>query len=234
MERQTVKAEVRETGKKGILSQLRTKGRVPAVLYGHDFKPLSVSVDTKELGHAIRTAGLNSLLNLDGVAGQGKKPLVVMIKDLQTDAISRRIIHLDFMKVDMKEKLTVSIPIHLTGKAIGLTKGGLVELHRREIEVRCLPGNIPESIVVEISAMDIGDNIHINDLKLPEGVEIPHEQNFTIVSVLLPREEKPAEAPAVAGAEGAVEGAAAPAAGAEGAPAAPAGTAKPSKEDKGK
>ena len=122
-----------------------------------------------------------------------------MLKEFQIDPISRYITHVDLLKIDLKQKVTVQIPLHVTGKSVGVEKGGVVDQPRRELEVRCLPGNIPEKIDIDITALDMGDSIHVNDLKLPEGVEAPHEVNFAIVSIVAPRQEEPeaAAAPAV-------------------------------------
>ncbi len=220
MERQSIKADSREAFSKGGLHSLRLQGKIPAILYGQNLKPVPLSVDSKGLIEVVRKGGMNALIDLQLEGNKEKSPLVVMIKEMQTDVLSRRILHLDLLKVDMKEKVTVQVPIRLTGKPVGVEKGGLVEQSRRELEVKCLPGNIPEAIEVDIAALDVGNSIHVNDLKFPEGVELPHEANFVIVAVVIPKEEKPAEeaapAEAVAAAPAAgAEGAAAPAEGAE-------------------
>mgnify|MGYP001586310001 CR=1 FL=1 len=195
--RTTLKAESRETGKKGILSQLRNQGRIPAVLYGRGAAPVSLSINYREFSHAVKQGGLNALMELDLAGRQESSPLVVMVKDLQTDVISHQVIHMDLLAIDMQEKVTVTVAVRLIGKPVGVTKGGLIDQPRRELEVKCLPGNIPEALEVDISALDIGDKIHVNDMKFPAGVEVPHDANFTIVSVVSPKEE---EAPEVAAA----------------------------------
>lgn len=224
MERVTIKAEVREVGRKGINNRLRQGGLIPAVLYGKGEKAVGLVVNAKEFTSLMKgTAGTNALIHLEMAEGAKKEPVVVMLKDFQTDTITRKITHIDLLKINMKEKVTVKIPVHLTGKSIGVTKGGLIEQARREIEAKCLPGNIPDSIEVDITHLDMGQSLHLNELKLPEGIEVPHDADFAIVSIVTPREEE--AAPAAAAAEVPAEGA--PAAGA--APAAPA----PAPEAKG-
>lgn len=217
-ERLKLKAEMREVGTKGILGSLRRAGRIPSVLYGHGFETMNLSVNGRELSALVQSAGLNVLMELDFEGKKTKDPLVVMIKDFQTDVIHHHMIHIDLMKVDMKEKVTVAVPVKLIGKAIGLEKGGLIEQPRRDLDVRCLPTDIPEVIEVDVSGIDIGHSLHVSALKLPEGVEIVQDPTFTVVAVVAPKEEKAPEPVAVEGAavpgvEGAV--AAAPAEGAE-------------------
>lgn len=208
-ERMKLTAESRGVGGKGVLTALRRGGKIPAVLYGRGRTPLPVSLNVKELIHSIRSSGLNALIDLSVAGHQEKKPLVVMVKDLQTELISRQILHVDLVTVDLKEKINVSVPVRLTGKSAGVTQGGVIDQPRREIEVRCLPGSIPEAIEIDITPLEIGDIVHIDDLKLPPGVEAPHETNFAVVSVIMPKEEALPEvaAPAAEAAPAAAEGA---------------------------
>lgn len=213
MERLKVAAEVREGGKKGVTRRLRKDGRIPAVLYGRGEKPMNISVHAKEFTHMMKgAAGMNALIDLS-VTGDKTHQLVVMVKDYQIDILRHSISHVDLLKIDMTQKITVKIPIHVTGKAVGVTNGGLVEIINRDLEVRCLPGNIPEKIEVDITPLDVGHSFHTKDLKLPEGVEAVTGADQTIVSVVTPREEVEAPAVEAAPAEGAA--AAAPAAGGE-------------------
>ncbi|MBI1909224.1 MAG: 50S ribosomal protein L25 [Deltaproteobacteria bacterium] len=225
MEQLHLQAFEREKVGKSEARRLRVKGLVPAVLYGKGINPRSLSLKGEELDKILSTsAGMNALitLNVEGdkdAPPRGDSPkvakkgvLVVMLKDYQADIISRQLTHVDLLKVDLKEKITVMIPVHLTGKSQGVVKGGLIEQAKRELEVKCLPTNIPNHIEVDITPLDIGDSIHIDQIQLPEGVEAIRETNFTIVAIVAPAAEEVAPTPA----EGAVpaEGAAAPAEGA--------------------
>ncbi|HEX5036517.1 MAG TPA: 50S ribosomal protein L25 [bacterium] len=211
MERLKVAAEVREGGKKGITRRLRKDGRIPAVLYGRGEKPVNLSLHAKEFTHMMKgSAGTNALIDLT-VTGEKAGQLVVMVKDFQTDILRHAISHVDLLKIDMTQKISVKIPVHIVGKAVGVVNGGLIELVNRDIEVRCLPGNIPEKIDVDITPLDIGNSFHTKDLKLPDGVEAVTGADQTIVSIVTPREEVAAPAAEAAPAEGAA--AAAPAAG---------------------
>jgi len=215
MEKIKIKADVRDTGSKGANRRLRLDGKVPAILYGCGTTPMGLSLNGKELTTRLRASGTNVLFDLE-LEGQKAGPLVVMIKDYQTDSMTRKITHVDLLKIDLKAKVHVKIPVHIVGKALGLAKGGLVEQTRREIEVSCLPDSIPEFINVDITELDLGHSLHLNDLKFPVGVEAPQGVNYSVVSIVAPREEKveepvvAVEATAVAGAPAA--GAAAPAA----------------------
>jgi len=209
MERLKVAAEVRESGRKGVNRRLRKDGRIPVVLYGRGEKPMNLSVHAKEFTNLMKgSSGTNALIDLS-VTGAQAGQLVVMVKDFQTDILKHSISHVDLLKIDMTKKITVRVPITVTGKAVGVTNGGLIELVNRELEIRCLPGNIPQKIDVDITPLDVGHSYHTKDLKLPEGVEAVTGAEQTIVSIVTPREETAAAAEA-APAEGAA--AAAPAA----------------------
>lgn len=218
MQRLKIAAEAREAGRKGANRRLRKDGRIPAVLYGRGEKPMNLSVPTKEFTHMMKgTSGMNALIDLT-LSGDKGGQLVVMVKDYQTDVLRHVISHLDFLKIDLTQKIVVKVPIHVVGKSVGVVNGGLIELVHREIEVRCLPTNIPEKIDVDITPLDIGNSYHTRDLNLPPDVEAVTGAEMTVVSIVTPREE--VEAPAVEAVP--AEGAAAPAAaGAEGAAAAP-------------
>jgi len=149
---------------------------------------VNLTVDPKVLGKTIAEAGgLNVLFNLKI---EGRDTIPVMVKEYQAHVLSRHFLHVDFLKVDLKKKISVQVPIQLVGKAPGVKEGGILEHITRSIKVVCLPTAIPESIEVDVSALDIGDNLHVHDLKLPQGVEIPAGVDFTIAAVVAPVEEK--------------------------------------------
>ncbi len=189
MERLTLSAVPREPGKKG-LGVLRQKGFVPAILYGQGAKPRGLTLNARELGRALgSSAGMNAIIELN--IESEKKPEIVMIKDFQVHVLTHKIIHTDLLKIDIKAKVTVKVPIHVTGKAVGVVNGGVLEQIMRELELQCLPTHIPSSIEVDITPLEIGHSLHLKDLKLPEGVEVEQDANLTIVSVAAPRAEEP-------------------------------------------
>jgi large subunit ribosomal protein L25 len=205
MERPVIKAEIREGKGKGMARKLRERGLIPAVFYGPHSKTIPLIVDPKELSLTLQTeAGGNVLIDLDIRKGDQSERKVVMVKELQFDHLQNRALHTDFYEVAMDVMVTVEVPIHLLGKPEGTKMGGILEQVRRVIEVQCLPGNIPKSIDIDVSALKIGDSIHINEIRV-EKAKILSDTNFTIATVVPPiAEEKKVEEVA---AEAAVEGA---------------------------
>jgi len=172
----------REALGKGSARSLRRQGLVPAVVYGKGFEPCALSVDPKALKKSIATeAGLNTLITLKGDGpfdGQ-----VVIVKDMQVDPVDDILQHADFQVIDLTAKVSVMVPIHPVGKSAGEKEGGNLSVIRHEVEVVCLPSAIPASIEIDVTEMEIGDVVHVEDLQLAEGVEAPHEANFTILTV---------------------------------------------------
>ncbi len=168
---------------KGISRSLRRQGLVPAVVYGKGMDPCSITVDPKALKKAISTeAGWNTLITLKGDGPFDGK--VVLLKDMQVDAIRRDAIHADFQTIDLKKKIHVMVPVNAIGTPKGVKEGGTLSVIRHELEVICLPTNIPKSIDIDVSAMEIGDVFHVDDLEVEKGVEVPHDVNFTIITVV--------------------------------------------------
>jgi len=168
---------------KGVARTLRREGLVPAVVYGKDMDPCSITVDPKALNQAIATeAGWNTLITLKGDGPFDGK--VVLLKDMQVDAIKRNPLHADFNEIDLKKKIHVMVPVNAIGTPAGVIEGGTLSVVRHELEVYCLPTAIPKSIDIDVSAMEVGDVFHVDDLEVEEGAEIPHEVNFTILTVV--------------------------------------------------
>jgi len=204
MERPILTAEIREDIGKEKAKKLRSKGLIPAIFYGPRAETIPLVIDSKELTKALQTeAGENVLIDLDIRKGSKADRKVVMLKDIQIDPLQRVTLHTDFYEVTMDEMVIVEIPVHLIGKPEGTKVGGILEQVRRAIQVQCLPGDIPKSIDVDVSALKIGDSIHVQDITA-EKVKIISETNFTIATVVPPVvEEKVAEAVAPEAVEGA-------------------------------
>jgi len=171
-----------DTGK-GQSRTLRREGRLPAVLYGPNTDPVMLSINLGELEDIAKGGGAGQALLSITVDG-AKKPRTAMIKELQVSPLSRDYLHVDFYEVDMKNKINVMVPVTTTGKCVGIEMGGMLQLIRRELEVLCLPGDIPEFIEIDISELNIGDSVHVEDVKLEGDVEIPHDVDFTILTIL--------------------------------------------------
>ncbi len=207
MSENAIVVEAREGTGKGIARKLRAQGRIPAVLYGAGSEAQSITVDPKRLEKVLRGsgAGMNTLIDLD-LAG---KHDTVLVKALQRDPVRGRYLHADFYRVDLTKKIEVTVPVHLTGKAVGVDFGGLLDHPVRELLVECLPNQIPESIDVDVTALEVGMSIHVNEVTLPEGIEVKTEGSLAVATVVVP---KAVEEEAPEGAEEVLaEGEAAPA-----------------------
>ncbi|RKH37026.1 50S ribosomal protein L25/general stress protein Ctc [Corallococcus sicarius] len=223
-DKSTLEAKAREGSGKGAARRLRAQGQVPAVVYGkHLTKPLHISVDPKAIRTAINTPHkLNTLIQIK-LEGGGEQ---VLLKDYQMDPLTRDILHADFIAVRDTDQVKVNLPVVLTGKAPGVLEGGLLTQIRRNLEVWALPTAIPLQIEVDVGNLNIAEAIHVNDVKLPEGVSVKTNVNYTI-AVLSAPEAAEAAAPAAitsaapaAAATGKAADAKAPAAAAAKAPAA--------------
>lgn len=167
---------------KGGARTLRREGMVPGVVYGKGMAACNVAVDPKALTQAIATkAGWNTLITLQGDGPFDGK--VVILKDMQVHPLRRQATHVDFQAVDLTQKVHVMVPVHAIGKSQGEKLGGQLHIIRHELEVVCLPDNIPVSIDIDVTKLVIGEVVHINDVKLPAGVEAPHDVNFTVITV---------------------------------------------------
>ena len=194
MEKIELQATVRTSVGNGPARVLRRAGHIPAVLYGRRTEPILLSVNTKDFEQILKKGSFGQFI-LTLVIQNGKKlTKPAMIKELQTHPVSGNLIHIDFYEVDMKRKIKVMVPVVATGKSVGVEEGGLLNIVRRELEVFCLPGDIPESIEIDITALAIGDSIHLEDVPLGENVEVATDVNYTVVTVLSPKvEEEPVE-----------------------------------------
>ncbi|NOJ94248.1 50S ribosomal protein L25/general stress protein Ctc [Corallococcus sp. CA049B] len=197
-DKSTLEAQAREGSGKGIARRLRASGQVPAVVYGKHLKaPLHISVDPKAIRTAINTPHkLNTLIQLK-LAGNDQQ---VLLKDYQMDPLTRDILHADFIAVTEKEQVKVNLPVVLTGKAVGVADGGLLTQVRRNLEVWALPGAIPLQIEVDVTNLKIAEALHVNDVKLPEGVSVKTHVNYTIAVLSAPEAAEAAPAAAAAAA----------------------------------
>lgn len=187
MAEHVLSADDRSATGKGPNRRLRMAGRIPGVIYGKGREAQSVVLDPTALEKLLHKsgAGLNTLIDLS-VAGSTD---TVLVKELQRHPVHGTYVHVDFFKVDMTQKIIVSVPIHFVGKARGVEFGGILDHPLREIEVECLPRAIPEHIEVDVSALEIGQAIHVRDLRLPEGVQVMTDAELPVASVVLPAAE---------------------------------------------
>lgn len=212
-------AEIRDQIGKGPSKRLRLTGRVPASVYGKEYKARSIHVAEKDVEKIFKTKlGMNTLVEL--VINGADRPKV-LIKETQGHPVTRQLSHIDFYVVHENQKVEVRVPVKLTGRSIGVHQGGILEQLTREVILMCPVNLIPEEIVVDITELNIGKNIHLSEVKLPQGVELHEKYDPAMVTVIDPKkleameQAKAAEAAAAAAAQAA---ATAPAAGAAAAP----------------
>ena len=176
--------------------RLRAEGKLPAVLYGLGKDPVNLAVDYAELRDALKTdSGMNTILQLD-VEGASE---TAMIRSVQRDPIKRWVTHVDFIRVDLDQKVRVKVPIHLTGEAEAVaSKGGLVEQNLFDLEVEVSPDNIPSEIVVDVSGLTLDTRIFVGDLPLPSGAETNVADDVAVVSPVVSRAARMANEEAAA------------------------------------
>ena len=182
---------------RNAIKKVRKEGLIPGVIYGVGQEPINLEVNGRQLSTVLAHASSeNILLELEIVDGDNKRNSLAMIQEVQHHPIQRRILHVDFHAVSATEKITAEVPIETIGEPVGVkTNGGLLEHNLRELEVECLPGDLPERIEVDVSSLDVNQSIHVKDLKLPPGVEAVADPDLTVVAVSAARvDEEPTEA----------------------------------------
>jgi large subunit ribosomal protein L25 len=191
-------ADKREGTGKGVARKLRAAGRVPAVLYGTGVEPTPLSVDAKDLFHLLHTgAGTNVLVDLK----VGQETHLALPRDVQRDHIRGRYWHVDFLAVRADAKITLTVPVRVVGESPGVKLGGVLEHHLWELQVECLPADVPDAIDADISALEeIGTSLKVADLPVPQGVTILTAPEESVVAVQQP------QAPVVEEAAEVVEG----------------------------
>jgi large subunit ribosomal protein L25 len=200
----TLEVARREQSGKGVARKLRADGKIPAVVYGGHREPVAIEVDRKAVSELVQKSehGVRSvfLLKMAGTDQQRH----AMIKEVTIDPVSRKMMHIDFVRVVMDEKVRVTVPVHLHGTSIGVKEGGLLDFQVRDIHIECLPNAIPDSIEVDVSPLGSHDYYRVKDLNLPEGVKVLDDPERVVVGVTharaeiteTPAEEAAAAAPA--------------------------------------
>ena len=188
MSRQSYELEavVRERVGKGAARALRLEGRVPAVIYGDKKPPLAISLPYKETDKRLRAGGF--LTTVATIAVGGEK-IRVIPKDYHLHVVKDTLTHVDFLRISDETIVTVFVPVHAVNqeKSAGMKRGGALSIVHHEIECQCRADAIPEAIEVDVTALDIGGSVHIEDVKLPAGVKpVIHEKNYTVLSITAP------------------------------------------------
>lgn len=176
----TLKAEVRDGTGKGVARKLRAQGRVPGVLYGSGVEPTPIHMSGQDLRHLFHQQSSLVDLEVDG------KTHLVIPRDVQRDHLHGRYVHVDFFAVSRTEKVTLTVEIRETGDAPGVKSGGVIEHHLRDVDILCMPGDVPDGIEANLSGLEIGDMLRVSDLIVPEGVEMLSDPDTPVISVVTP------------------------------------------------
>jgi large subunit ribosomal protein L25 len=204
MQQTQMNVELRSNTGKGISRRLRNADMVPGVVYGKGMDPMAVSIKYRELQAAMAGAGgRNNLITL--VGGGNLDQSMAIVADLQRDAIKGTYKHVDLHRINMNEKLRITVPVVLTGSAIGVKQGGLLDFAHHVLHVECLPSNIPDRIEIDITNLAIAHSLHVGEITLPEGVKVLDNPKTPLVSILgRTKEDIAAEAAEVAETEAVV------------------------------
>lgn len=179
-----LKADQRDDLAKSNTKKIRQAGSVPAIVYGNNKEPRTVSVNSMELLKTVRDEGKNAIISLE----VGGDSVDVMLHDYQIEPLKDELVHADFYVVNMSQEMDVQVPIHLDGEAQGAKDGGVLQQPLHEISLRAKPANIPEEIKVDVASLEIGDSITVADLKEGRDYEILEDEATTIVTILAPSE----------------------------------------------
>ena len=176
----------KETGK-GAARTLRRQALIPAVFYGPEVDPVHLSLEYRDLEMLIRTgAGENVIIDLAIESGESTLSHRAMLKEIQMDPVKQTILHVDLYEISLDKKIQVEVPIILRGTAKGVSDGGILQQVSRTVEISCLPDNIPDAFELEVTDLDIGDSLHVTDLKIPEGIEVLEDEELTVATVVPP------------------------------------------------
>lgn len=186
MELIDLKAELREGRGKSAARHLRKNDAVPGVLYGHKMDSMPVSVSTLDLSTMVRINGSSGLFINLAINGDTVPSRTVMLKEVQMDTFDLKYLHVDFQAINVSEKITISVPVEAVGESVGVKAGGMIQLIRRELDIICKPGDMPETIQIDTTNLDVGDSVHVEEIDLGADIEIPHEVNFTVLTIVPP------------------------------------------------
>ncbi len=182
-----MQAEVRESTGSKAAAAVRRQGRIPAIVYGHKEEPVAISLDAHDFLEGLHHG--HRLMDLTVAGNTGK----MIIKDVQYDHLGRDILHVDLMRVDEKERITVSVPLEVKGTPKGIQEGGILEVLVNHLDLECLVIDIPSSIVVPIKDLDVGQVIHTGEIKLPEGTKLMMTPDTIAISCRVLQEVKTTE-----------------------------------------
>jgi large subunit ribosomal protein L25 len=186
MEKIALTAQIREKSGKGVARSLRRNQMVPAVLYSHG-KSMPIAMGNKDVTRVLNSeGGEHALISLKLDGSKDKAERMALIKDYQVDPINGALIHVDLMEVAMHEKVKIQVAVQIVGASIGVKEGGIFQYGLRQIEIECLPNQIPDSIEVDITALKVNESLHVRDIKIVEGVRILTDPDATVATIQPP------------------------------------------------
>jgi large subunit ribosomal protein L25 len=187
MDQPVLAARVRKSKGKGAARKLRMSNQIPAIFYGPKTEPIMLAVDYPELERILsRGTGDNVILDLQMQLDHGTEIRKVIVKDLLINPVNDTCLHADFYEISMDREITVDIPIRLKNTPIGVINGGILQHIKRQLTISCLPGKVMDALELDVSGLDIGNTLHIEDIELPEGVKSEEEGRQTVAVVAAP------------------------------------------------
>ncbi len=190
MELFDLKVTKRDTFGKGPARALRRQGLIPAVLYGPRRESMPLTISPIDLDKIYKTSGTEHVvLNLI-IENGGTDNVTAMVKEVQAAPVTDQYLHIDFYEISLDQKITVSVPVEVTGKSKGIERGGLLQIVRHELEISCLPTDMPDTIEVDVTNLDIGDSIHIGDIEIEDKISLLADTGHTVLTVVAPTVEE--------------------------------------------
>lgn len=194
MEQVVLEVQERQATGKGPASRLRAQGLVPGIVYGRGLAPVTVAVPDRDLYDLLRTSGgSNVLVDLRIPGLTHETSVAAMIREVQRDPVNHTPLHVDFQWISLADKVTVQVPVSFIGESPGVLEGGVIDQILHEIEVECLPTDIPQRLLLDVSGMEIRDTRHISDLQVPEDVEVLADPEDPVVTISPPIKEEDLE-----------------------------------------
>ncbi|MGI5911278.1 MAG: 50S ribosomal protein L25 [Syntrophomonadaceae bacterium] len=181
-----INCQRRDIKTKGYLNELKHKGFIPGTVYGKGIDNQTIAFDLRQLTRVFQNHGVRGLFSLEI---QGSNSIMAVVREMQRHPVSGQLIHVDFWKVNMNEKINTVVSVYITGEEEVIKKGGILQVGTKEIEISCLPQDIPDSITCDVAVLDIGDKITVGDLTLPPEVELVSDPDSLIVTILAPSRE---------------------------------------------
>jgi large subunit ribosomal protein L25 len=198
-------ASVRNAKGKEAARKLRAKKLIPAVLYGPNTAPVLLAVGASDLDRILRGAsGERAILDLQLQTDSGPTSRTAILKELQVHSVMDQVLHADFMEISMDRAITVKVPVHLVNTPVGVVNGGILQAIAREVTIECLPGNMIDGLTADVSGLELGQSLHVRDLKAPEGIRLVDDGQVTVAVVTGAKAEAPKPEAAEAEAAGEV------------------------------